>query len=194
VLKLDDWLSIITFLVGCSCVEQRKNERKNPPVAHDLFCLNIENWPWFILLEHIFELPMIYFAWTYLWIYRLRVCVWRNKRVGKKMVKRSKMVYTLRGWMAFVAFILAGTAVRCHVERDVYLGVKRYLDHNGDQHPGTFSRTELFNISSILYSNVFLNFLRFFFFFDVSLCLFTCSNTFMSFKTTTDYRNEFVFW
>ncbi|KAG8238242.1 hypothetical protein J437_LFUL018187 [Ladona fulva] len=38
-----------------------------------------------------------------------------------------KLMYTFRGWIAFVAFMDMGTAVRCYIEKRTFLGDGLYM-------------------------------------------------------------------
>ena len=46
----------------------------------------------------------------------------------------QKLLYAFRGWIAFVAFMDIGTAVRCYIEKRSFLGEHAYKEIIGLQY------------------------------------------------------------
>jgi len=46
----------------------------------------------------------------------------------------EKLLYAFRGWIAFVAFMDMGTAVRCYIEKRSFLGEHAYKETIGLQY------------------------------------------------------------
>jgi hypothetical protein len=58
----------------------------------------------------------------------------------------QKFLYAFRGWIAFVAFMDMGTAVRCYIEKRSFLGEHSYKKTIGLQY-GKWLAHKLFKIS-----------------------------------------------
>ncbi|KAL3289664.1 hypothetical protein HHI36_023072 [Cryptolaemus montrouzieri] len=58
----------------------------------------------------------------------------------------QKMMYTFRGWIAFVAFMDLGTAVRSYIEKRSFLDRTSENEYNDDE----FTISRLLGIYSIL--------------------------------------------
>ena len=60
----------------------------------------------------------------------------------------QKLLYAFRGWIAFVAFMDMGTAVRCYIEKRSFLGEHAYKETIGLQY-GKLLVIKILKIESI---------------------------------------------